>query len=71
MVPVVPLTPSLVPDTNTEGVKKKLSTDHTVDFGKEYVIIQIMDNCPKISTLHSVCVDSASKPGKKPSFGPV
>lgn len=57
MVPAVPLTPSLVTDTNhTEGVKKELSTDYTVDFGKEYVIIQIMDNCPKkIYTSFCLC----------------
>lgn len=50
---------------------KKLNPDYTVDFGKECVMIQIADNCPKKSTLHSVYVDSASKPGKRSSFGPV
>lgn len=70
MVPLVPLTPSFIPDTNhTEG--KKISPNYTVDFGKGYIIIQITDNCPKKFTLHSVCVDSASKPGKEPNFGPV
>lgn len=72
-VPLVPLTPSVIPDTNhAERIKKKkLNPNYTVDSGKGYVIIQIIDNCPPKFTLHSVCVDSTSKPGKEPNFGPV
>lgn len=51
---------------------KKISQNYTLDFGKGYVIIQITDNFPpKKTTFHSVSVDSASKPGKEPNFGPV
>ena len=68
MVPLVPLTPSFIPDNNhTEGIKK-LDPNYIVDFGKGYLIIQIIDNCPPKFTLHSVCVDSASKPS---NLGPV
>lgn len=43
MVPLVSLTPFLVPDSNQiEGIiKKKLSPNYTVDFGKGYVIIEL------------------------------
>ena len=55
-----------------KGIKKKLSQNYTLDFGKGYVIIQITDNFPpQKTTFHSVCVDWASKPGKEPNFGPV
>ena len=72
IVPLVSLTLFLVLDTNSMKGIKKLRQNYTVGFWKGYVIIQIIDNFPpKKTTFHSVSVDSASKPGKEPNFGPV
>ena len=63
MVPLVSLTLFLVSDANyMKGIKKKLSQNYTLDFGKGYVIIQITDNFPpkKLRFILSVLIELQS-----------